>query len=57
MQRMFYQFVRDGSLPKEKDLTLGMYLVDDEITTQKEYPNCNFWEVNGLSQRNYAHHY
>ena len=57
MQRMFYQFVRDGSMPQEKDLTLGMYMVDDSITTQKEYANCKFWDANGISEQTYAYHY
>lgn len=44
MQNMFYQFVNLGTLPQDKDLTLGMYVVDDEIVTQRNYHSCDFWE-------------
>ena len=31
-----------------RDLTHGMYLVDAEVTTQREYPNCGFWKEYGV---------
>ena len=44
IQDMFYEFVRTGELPQNKDVSQGMYTVDAEITTQKDYPNCDFWK-------------
>jgi carboxylesterase type B len=44
MQNLFYTFVKTGKLPMDKDLTLGMYIVDDKIVTQRNYPKCDFWK-------------
>lgn len=44
MQDMFYTFVRTSKLPQGKDLSLGMYTVDQKITTQRNYPKCEFWK-------------
>ncbi|TRY73621.1 hypothetical protein TCAL_09914 [Tigriopus californicus] len=48
MQDMFYQFVRDGTLPQNKDLTVGMYEVSEKISTQTNYPSCEFWRSVGM---------
>jgi hypothetical protein len=44
IQNMFYTFVRTGTLPKGKDMSQGMYTVNSEIATQRNYPNCDFWK-------------
>ncbi len=44
MNDMFFNFVNTGKLPKDQDLTKGMYIVDSEIKTQGSYPNCDFWK-------------
>ena len=45
MQDMFYGYVKDGKLPHgNTDLTRGMYTIDKTITTQKNYPTCDFWQ-------------
>ena len=44
IQDMFYTFVRTGTLPKGKDMSQGMYTVNSEIATQRNYPNCDFWK-------------
>ena len=44
MQQMFSTFVKTGKLPMTKDVTLGMYIVDAEISTQRNYPKCDFWK-------------
>ena len=44
MQHLFYTFVRTGKMPHGKDVKTGMYTVDDEITTQAHYQNCDFWK-------------
>lgn len=49
MQDMFYQFVREGTLPQNKDLTVGMYEVGEKITTQTDYPSCEFWKSVGMA--------
>ncbi len=46
---MFFEFVRSGQLPQNKDLKAGMYLVGSEIKTQSNYPACQFWkQVEGI---------
>ena len=45
MQNMFYTFVRTGVLPKGKDMSQGMYIVNKDIITQTPYPNCDFWKT------------
>ena len=45
MQNMFYTFVRTGVLPKGKDMSQGMYIVNKDIITQTPYPNCDFWNT------------
>ena len=44
MQDMFASFINTGKLPEEKSMNLGMYVVDNEITTQRSYPRCDFWK-------------
>lgn len=44
IQDMFYTFVRTGTLPQGKDMSQGMYTINAEITTQRNYPNCDFWK-------------
>ena len=44
IQDMFYTFVRTGTLPKGKDISQGMYTINTEIITQRNYPNCDFWK-------------
>ena len=44
MKEMFFTFVKTGKLPKDKDLTLGMYVVNDQMNTQRNYPKCDFWK-------------
>jgi hypothetical protein len=45
IQDMFYTFVRTGQLPQgNRDMSQGMYMVNSEITSQKDYPNCDFWK-------------
>ena len=44
MQNMFFTFVRTGKLPKDINQTLGMYVVNEEMTTQRNYPKCDFWK-------------
>jgi len=54
MQNMFYTYVKTGTLPKGKDMSLGMYVVDNEMTTQRGYPKCDFWEKAQDIVPNYA---
>ena len=45
IQDMFYTFVRTGELPQgNRDMSQGMYMVNSQITSQKDYPNCDFWK-------------
>ena len=45
IQDMFYTFVRTGELPQgNRDMSQGMYMVNSEISSQKDYPNCDFWK-------------
>ena len=41
---MFYGFVAGGTLPQNKDITLGMYTIDTTIRMQRDCPQCDFWE-------------
>jgi carboxylesterase type B len=54
MQNMFYTYVKTGTLPKGKDMSLGMYVVNNEMTTQRSYPKCDFWEKAQDIVPNYA---
>lgn len=45
MQDLFYTFVRSGEMPQNKDVTMGIYMVDGkEVSTQAEHPHCDFWK-------------
>ena len=45
IQDMFYTYVRTGELPQgNRDMSQGMYMVNSQITSQKDYPNCDFWK-------------
>lgn len=54
MQNMFYTYVNTGKLPLAKDLTLGIYVVNDELATQRNYPICDFWKEAQDIVPNYA---
>ena len=45
MQDLFYGYVKEGKLPHgNTDLTRGMYKVEKSISTQRNYPTCDFWQ-------------
>ena len=54
MQNAFFTFVKTGKMPQDKDLTLGMYTIDAEITAQRVYPKCDFWKNAQSIVPNYA---
>ena len=45
MQDMFYTFVKTGELPQgNRDMSQGMYTVNVDVSTQRSYPNCDYWK-------------
>ena len=44
MNNMFFTFVKTGKIPQDKDVTLGMYMVDSKIEIESNYPRCSFWK-------------
>ena len=54
IQNMFYTYIKTGKLPQDKDVHKGMYVVNDQINTQRNYPKCDFWKEAQDIVPNYA---
>lgn len=44
MQQLFYGFVKNSELKQDKRMGRHLYLIDHEIQTTYQYPNCEFWK-------------